>query len=479
MNRAWLDYTGESTAEGLLANGWFRYIHPDDLPGYVEGMRRARSDWSRFEGDLRLRRDDGVYRWMHTTGMPSSDDVNRPHGYVSVSIDIEERKRAEQALAGEGRRKDEFLAMLAHELRNPLFPITNAVQVIQRSEIGDTRIAWAGRIIDRQARQLARLVDDLMDVARITSGKVVLGLEPIAVPALIEHARDQTQPQLDERQQRLAVTLPPDTQYVEGDVVRLTQVLGNLLANASKYSSAGAEITLEVSASGEDVVITVADQGVGISPEMLPRVFDLFSQEEQALGRSQGGLGIGLNVVQRLVRAHGGSVEARSRGRDCGSEFVVRLPQLRQPTPPATVPPSVGPDEAAGARRVLVIDDNVDGSETLALLLEHAGHIVRLAHDGATALDAAREFRPHVVLLDIGLPDTNGYEVARKLRGRGETARAMLVALTGYGQAEDQEKSRAAGFDVHLVKPTPVDDVLALIQKEADASASGPAGMQR
>lgn len=466
LNRAWLAYTGESAAAALLANGWLQYIHPDDLAGYVKGMGEARKNRTRFEGDMRLRRHDGSYRWMRTTAVARESDAGEPRGYVSVSVDIEERKRAEEAVAREGERKDEFLAMLAHELRNPLFPVVNAVTVIEGCNSADPKIAWASGVIGRQTQQLARLIDDLMDVARITSGKVALTREPIEVAVLVERACDLSQPLIDGRDQHLTVTLPSGTSYVEGDLVRLTQVLGNLLNNASKYSDQGSEIGLTVTSSPTEVVFSVTDHGAGISAEMLPRVFDLFAQEDKTLNRSQGGLGIGLSLVDRLVRAHGGSVEAHSPGRGSGSEFIVRLPCLPRPERAPAEQSDQTPGKQ-GARRILVVDDNIDGAESTAMLIKHAGHAVRTATDGPEALATATEFRPNVVLLDIGLPGMSGYEVARNLRGRAETSKALLIAMTGYAQPEDVARSKAAGFDHHVVKPVSLAKILKLVSEGA------------
>ena len=462
LNRAWLAFTGESAADALLATGWFRYIHPDDVGGYVKGMAEARKNRTRFEGDMRLRRHDGAYRWMRTTAVARESDGGQSEGYVSVSVDIEERKRAEHTVARESERKDEFLAMLAHELRNPLFPVANATAVIEQCNPQDPKIGWATHVIARQTEQLARLVDDLMDVARIRSGKVTLTREPIEVKVLVERARDLCQPLLERRKQRLTVTMPTETPYVEGDLVRLTQVLGNLLNNASKYSDQGSEIGLTVTNSPTEVAFTVTDHGAGISPEMLPHVFDLFAQEDKTLDRAQGGLGIGLSLVDRLVRAHGGSVEARSPGRGGGSEFIVRLPCLPARKPQHAHQPAhaAGPP---GARRILVVDDNVDGAESVAMLLQHSGHEVRTARDGPEALATAVEFLPDVALLDIGLPGMNGYEVARHLRGNGGTSNALLIAMTGYGQPEDIERSKVAGFDHHMTKPLSLAKLLDLV----------------
>jgi two-component system CheB/CheR fusion protein len=462
LNRAWLAHTGETAAEALLATGWLRYVHPDDLPAYIKGMGEARKHRTRFEGDLRLRRHDGVYRWMRTTATSRRNEAGHFDGYVSVAVDIEERKRAEQAIAREDARKDEFLAMLAHELRNPLFPVANAVAVLKRCDSDDPKIAWAGDVIARQTRQLARLVDDLMDMARIKSGRIALTREPIDVAVLVERAREMNQTLIDDRNQHLVVALPPKAAYVEGDLVRLTQVLSNLLNNASKYSDAGGEIGLTVTSSPTEVVLSVTDHGAGISPEMLPHVFELFAQDDKTLDRAQGGLGIGLSLVDRLVRAHGGSVEARSPGRGGGSEFIVRLPALaqegREGAGPATR--AHGPSHA---RRILVVDDNVDGGKTLAMLLELGGHDVRTAKDGTEALTMAATFHPDAVFLDIGLPRMSGVEVARCLRARAATAKALLIAMTGYGSPEDLERTRAAGFDHHLVKPAAADEIFGLL----------------
>jgi two-component system CheB/CheR fusion protein len=281
---------------------------------------------------------------------------------------------------------------------------------------------------------------------------------------LVERARDLSQPLIDGRNQRLTVTLPPEVAYVEGDLVRLIQVLGNLLNNASKYSDPGSEIGLTVTRSPTEVVISVTDNGAGISPEMLPRVFDLFAQEDKTLDRAQGGLGIGLSLVERIVRAHGGSVEAHSPGRGGGSEFIVRLPTLprqeRAPSQQSNQTPG-----KQGSRRILVVDDNGDGAESVAMLLEHAGHAVRTANDGAEALAKAAEFRPDIVVLDIGLPDMDGYEVARRLRGRSETSKALLIAMTGYGQPEDLARAKAAGFDHHVIKPASQEKLINLVNR--------------
>lgn len=381
-------------------------------------------------------------------------------GVIQCNIrDITERSRLEKlmqehaiALADLHRRKDEFLAMLGHELRNPLAPIANAVQLL-RLEKNEGKVQQKARgIIERQVAQLTRLIDDLLEVSRITTGRIHLQQERIALNGIVERAVESVHPLMDERQHELTVSLPPQSIWLHADGARLEQVVVNLLTNAAKYTGNAGHISLTVQQEGNEAVLRVRDTGVGISPELLPRIFDLFTQAERSLDRSQGGLGIGLCLVQRLVEVHGGTVEASS-ALGQGSEFVVRLPATANsvPEPPSTRADTI---EATGlSLRVLVVDDNVDAAETLSLLLEMAGHHVRMAYDGSTALEAALAHRPHVVLLDIGLPGLDGFEVAIRLREQPTLKNVVLVAMTGYGQDSDLKRSQDAGFDHHLVKP--------------------------
>jgi two-component system CheB/CheR fusion protein len=364
------------------------------------------------------------------------------------------------------RRKDEFLAMLAHELRNPLAPIRNALHIItmrgtERRE--GVRQAW--EIIDRQVEHMARLVEDLLDVGRITRGKINLQKQPLEVSTIVARAIEGSRPLLDARQHTLEVHIPEDAGWVEGDPVRLAQVLWNLLNNAAKYTPEGGRVWLTVEKGQGEVAIRVKDTGMGIAPEVLPKVFDLFAQGERTLDRAEGGLGIGLTLVRQLTEMHDGSVEAYSEGVGKGSEFVVRLPLLTERTNVA------GPDASAAAghgrspahRRILIVDDNRDSRETLATLLRLFGHDVRTAHDGRHALEMAAAYRPDMVLLDIGLPVLNGYEVARRLRAEPDHRDTVLVAVTGYGGEEDRRRSLAAGFDHHMVKPVDFDSLQALL----------------
>ncbi|GAB3480171.1 PAS domain-containing hybrid sensor histidine kinase/response regulator [Polaromonas eurypsychrophila] len=376
-----------------------------------------------------------------------------------------ERKLQEQAeaLADLHRRKDEFLAMLSHELRNPLAPISNAVRLLRLQQNEDPLQLQARTIIERQVGQLKHLIDDLLEVSRITTGKVQLRQERIVLSGIVERAVETAQPLIVQRRHELEVSLPPEPIWLHADAARLEQVVVNLLTNAAKYTEEGGRITLTVGREGDTAVLRVRDTGVGISPELLPRIFDLFTQAERSLDRSEGGLGIGLCLVQRLVDLHGGTVEAHSiLGQ--GSEFVVRLPVMLTSIPPSPSTP-VEPARPRGkCCRVLVVDDNVDAAQTVAMLLQMSGHEVRMAHDGPDAVDMALAWHPDLVLLDIGLPGLNGFQVAERIRQEPTLKNVVLVALTGYGLEADRQRSKETGFDYHLVKPTDFDEVEKILE---------------
>jgi PAS domain S-box-containing protein len=374
--------------------------------------------------------------------------------------DITERSRLErkthdqaEALAELHQRKDEFLAMLSHELRNPLSAIFSALHVLRLQGNENPIQQRAMTTLERQVGQLAHLVDDLLEVSRVITGRIQLQLEHLDLRGIAEHAIGSVRPMIERRKHELSVSLPPEPVWVQGDPTRLEQVIVNLLNNAAKYTDEGGHICLTVKQQDHEVevVLSVRDTGVGIAPELLPRIFDLFTQANRTLDRAQGGLGIGLSLVQKLVELHGGKVAAYSAGLGQGSEFIVRLPALSSAGEP--IAPIEIAQRSGKASRVLVVDDNVDAADMLVMMLQMFGHEVKAAYSGQAALETAVEYQPDFVLLDIGLPDMNGYEVAQHLRQQQRTKNVSLIAMTGYGQDADRQRSQEAGIDLHLVKP--------------------------
>jgi signal transduction histidine kinase len=361
-----------------------------------------------------------------------------------------ERQAALEQLQEADRRKDEFLAMLAHELRNPLAPIRNAVEILRMSEDHEVR-ERARQMVSRQVQHLARLVDDLLDVSRITQRKITLKPAPVALAAIVEAAVEIARPLIDTHAHALELRLPDEPLWFRVDAVRMAQAIGNLLNNAAKFTPPGGRITLEAHVDHGALVIAIEDTGVGITPETLASAFDLFTQGERSLDRSQGGLGIGLSLVKGLVEMHGGTVAAASAGAGKGSRFTITLP-MRLRTSPVAAAIDASKGQRPG-RRILVVEDNLDAAESMRMLLTAIGHEVSVVNDGAHALDEARRTRPDVILLDIGLPGMDGYELAAALRAMPETSGAHLIAVSGYGQDKDRMRSRDAGFDLHLVKP--------------------------
>jgi signal transduction histidine kinase len=452
--------------ETSTADEFFEMIEPGDREAVEAAIVRALRSEGGLEIEYRLRAKDGTLKWLRDEARVRYDDQGNVTRLTGAVADVTRRKQAERELAEANRRKDEFLAMLAHELRNPLAPIRNAVHVLGRGDTPEDRLQWARDVIGRQVEHLARIIDDLLDVTRITQGRITLRKEKVELMTVIARAIETSRPLIEARRHEFSVSLPHAPVQLECDPTRLAQVVSNLLDNAAKYTEEGGRISLVAQAGREEVVIRVKDTGIGIPAELLPSIFDLFRQADRSLARSQGGLGIGLTLVRRLVDLHGGSVDVSSAGPGRGSEFVVRVPAAS-----AAAAANGGEDvsesdapQPSPRRRVLVVDDNLDSAESLAMVLTLSGHETMIAHDGASALEAAATFKPHVIVLDIGLPDLDGYEVARRLREAPATRKSKLVALTGYGQDEDRRRATEAGFDHHVVKPVDPDRLLELLE---------------
>jgi PAS domain S-box-containing protein len=466
FNPQWSEFTGLSLQQ-ITDGGWAQLLHPDDLAEAIRLWQHAVANGEPNRHEQRLRRADGEYRWHLSLAVPMRNATGEITQWIGSVTDVHEVKEA-------NRRKDEFLAMLAHELRNPLAPIRNMLEVLRRAEGNGDLVQPALSTMERQLRHMTRLIDDLLDVSRISNGKISLRPETVELAAVIRQVVEATQPANDAAQQELTVTLPTRPVYVHADPARLAQVLGNLLHNASKFSRPGGKISLTAEERGRDLVVTVEDDGIGISPELLPKIFEMFAQGDQTLERSHSGLGIGLTLVRRLVEMHGGTVEVSSEGPGRGSEFVVHLPSLIEESPTPTPTPSPTLDApAVAARRILVVDDNHDSAESLSTLLELEGYETRLAFDGVEAVNVTASFRPDVVLMDIGLPQLNGYQAAAQIRSEPWGNAMVLVALTGWGQEEDRRRILEAGFDVHMVKPVDFDTLSKLLAGDPAAVARG------
>ena len=466
---------GYSEAE-IVGQDFARIFTPEDrAEGKPAQELRTAEREGRAEDERWHIRKDGSRFWASGVVSPLRDEAGALRGFAKVMRDATEPKRLQEELRRRAeklveadRQKDQFLAMLAHELRNPLAPVRNALETI-RLDADPTAIRRACELAGRQVGHMARLIDDLLDVSRITSGKIRLKSETVDLTRVLNDAIEGCRPLIEAGRHRLGVSLPPGPVFVEGDPTRLEQVFANLLNNAAKYTEPGGTIDVSAEPEGGEVLVRVRDNGIGLGEEMLSQVFDLFAQADQSLARAQGGLGIGLTLVRSLVQMHGGGVEARSDGPGLGSEFLVRLPVSESGASREVAPPSPQLNEtAARALQILVVDDNVDSAVSLARVLSLWGHEARVVHDGPSAIVAATSGPTDLVLLDIGLPGMDGYQVAERLRDREGPAPLTLVALTGYSQEEDRRRSRDVGFDRHLVKPVDLDDLRDLLARHED-----------
>ena len=453
------------TAHRDARPGHFKvFQHGRELRGAELPVQLAAQGTEVRDFEAEIVNEDGTLLTMFGNATPLWDEQERTRGAVAAFVDISERKRAEQSLLETDRRKDEFLAILAHELRNPLAPIGNAVEILKLQPNPDENLQAARRIIDRQLQHMVRLIDDLLDVSRITHGRLELRKQRVELNTVLQQAIETSRPLIERARHRLDLDLPTRPIYLQADPVRLAQVFVNLLNNACSYMSRGGEIHVSVQVEGAEVLVEVRDSGIGIAPEFLPRLFEMFSQAGTGLDRPQGGLGIGLSLAKQLVDLHGGRIEAASPGPGRGSEFKVRLPVIL-PAQQVGETSSAGPKEGGegSALRILVVDDNRDAAESLAMLLRARGHQVETAFDGLAGVEAAQRSRPDLMLLDIGMPRLDGYSACRRIREQPWGKGLRIVALTGWGQEEDRRKSESAGFDGHLVKPIAADDLQRLL----------------
>jgi PAS domain S-box-containing protein len=435
--------------------GWAEALHPDEAEATLAAWRECARTGRQWDVEHRFRGADGRWHPVLARGVPVRDESGEIAAWAGINLDISRQKQVEEELRAADQRKDEFLATLAHELRNPLAPIRNSLSVLRLAG-GGPGVERVYDMMERQVDQMVRLVDDLLEVSRISRGKLALRRERVELGAVLRAAVETSRPLLEASRHRLEIELSDEPIALDADPVRLAQVFSNLLNNAAKYTDAGGRITLRARRTGDAAVIAVRDDGVGIPTDRLGEVFDLFQQVDGSAGRAQGGLGIGLTLVRRLVELHGGRVEARSEGPGTGSEFVVTLPlagEAERADAGGDAPAASPPERLHGPHRVLVVDDNVDAGESLELLLRVLGVEAQLVHDGEAALEALDGFEPAMVLLDLGMPGMDGYEVARRIRERRPEGRPLVIALTGWGQPEDRRRTREAGFDDHLVKP--------------------------
>jgi PAS domain S-box-containing protein len=466
-NRRWYEYTGTNFQE-MQTEGWHTVLHPEHRERVMAHLQSCLASGREWEDTFPLRGKNDSYRWFLSRAIPVRDATGAIVRWIGTNTDVTESRQLQIALEQADRRKDEFLAMLAHELRNPLTPIANAAEALMQivpTERSQERLLVS--MVRRQAGQLARLIDDLLDVARITQGRIELRTQQVSIRNCIESAIEMVEPLVRARRQQLLLTQPLETLYVTGDRERLGQCISNLLVNAVKYTNPEGEIRVRHYSQGGQVVIEIVDSGVGIAPELLPHIFELFVQGDRTLDRSQGGLGVGLAICKQLIEMHRGTVTANSDGVGRGATFEIRLPltEATTETDNNVRPPTVR------ARRVLIVDDNHDAADSLAVVLRFEGHAALVAYSAQDAIEAVATSQPEFVLLDIGLPNMDGYEVARRIRASGASAR--IIALTGYGQLEDRQRSKDAGFAAHLVKPVDIALLVSMLSNADSRSQTG------
>lgn len=464
-NDQWYEYTGVPVG-ATNGDAWNDIFHPEDQLRAWEMWRHCLSTGDTYEIQYRLRHHSRDYRWVLGRALPIRDESGKIIRWMGTCTDIHDQKIAEDRLRESDRRKDEFLAMLAHELRNPLAPIGAAAELLQRTMLDEERVRQTSRVIARQVDHMTSLINDLLDVSRVTRGLIQLNTAPTDIRHVVNDAVEQATPLMRARRHHLTMQLPPDSTIVNGDKKRLVQILANLLNNAAKYTPEGGNILLRTEVKNTHVLLGISDDGIGMEPELVSRVFDLFSQAERSSDRTLGGLGLGLALVKSLAELHGGTVSCSSEGIGKGSHFTVCLPRLTEHHNRVDeLETEQRINSRFQSRRILVVDDNRDAAAMLAMYLEAFGHQVTVEHNAHRALERARSEAPEVFLLDIGLPEMDGNELAKRLRSQPENATSVLIAITGYGQEADRINSIAAGFNHHLIKPVDTKK-LALILSE-------------
>jgi PAS domain S-box-containing protein len=455
---------GAVASRGAELRDLIKNIHSEDRSMVLQAVANTIETGERYDIDYRIVQPSGEVVWVTTKGKMFNNVRTGEKRFAGVAVDITSRKQAEQKLQDNDRRKDEFLAMLAHELRNPLAPISAAAELLQLVKLNEERVRQTSQIIGRQVKHMTSLVDDLLDVSRVTRGLVELDNAPVDIRHIVSDSVEQVTSLVRSRRHHLALHLSPETTMVRGDKKRLIQVVTNILNNAAKYTQEGGNIELTVEVHAEQVSIEVSDNGVGMSPELVAHAFDLFVQEKRTSDRSSGGLGLGLALVRSLVNLHGGTVKCESAGLGQGSRFTVCLPRLVQnQTQAGGQNIEIHPRKTPDSLLILIVDDNADAASLMAMLLEASGHEVVVEHSPGRALELAKKVSPDVCLLDIGLPEMDGNELAQRLRAEPETADSVLIAVTGYGQDQDRKQTQAAGFNDHLVKPVDFQQLHSLL----------------